>query len=189
LVGDWRSAIESDSGEITRLLGRIQEGDESARPRLIDLVYRELRHLADSCMRHERRDHTLQPTALVHEAYIRRLRERNVNFQNRIHFLAAASTVMRCILVDYARANLAQKRGGWRARIELDENLVMTEGNSEQMLALNRALERLTALDPRQGKIVDLRFFGGLTEDETAVVLSLSPRTVNREWQSAKAWL
>jgi RNA polymerase sigma factor (TIGR02999 family) len=96
---------------------------------------------------------------------------------------------MRCILVDYARANLAQKRGGWRARIELDENLVMTEGNSEQMLALNRALERLTALDPRQGKIVDLRFFGGLTEDETAVVLSLSPRTVNREWQSAKAWL
>jgi RNA polymerase sigma factor (TIGR02999 family) len=165
------------------------DGDGQAASRLIPLVYRELRQMAARQMRHERVDHTLQTTALVHEAYLKLVEQTPASWQNRAHFFAVAAQVMRHILIDHARGQAREKRGGGVAVIQLDEALVFSPEQSSELLEVDAALRRLTELDPRQGKIVELRFFGGLTVDETAAVLGISPKTVKRDWSVAKAWL
>ena len=177
------------STEVTVLLTQLAEGDEQAASRLIPLVYRELRQMAARQMRRERVDHTLQTTALVHEAYLKLVEQTPASWQNRTHFFAVAAQVMRHILIDHARGQAREKRGGGVAVIQLDEALVFSPEQSSELLEVDAALHRLTELDPRQGKIVELRFFGGLTVDETAAVLGISPKTVKRDWSVAKAWL
>jgi RNA polymerase sigma-70 factor, ECF subfamily len=176
-------------GDITQLLTKMTSGDHQAGSALVPLVYDELRRLARRYMRHERPDHTLQGTALVHEAYLRLIDQREITWQNRAHFFGVAAQVMRRILVDHARAKLAHKRGGAQQKISLDVAVAFTPEQSEQLLALNEALKRLSHLDPRQDRIVELKFFGGLTDEEVAVVLGISTRTVKRDWSVAKAWL
>jgi RNA polymerase sigma-70 factor, ECF subfamily len=176
------------AGEITRLLGKVRSGDESARSTLIGVVYSELRKIAAAMMRSERPGHTLQATELLHEAYLK-LVGRESNFENRAHFFAAASTVMRRILIDYARSHRSARRGGGQPPLALDENALFSLEQSDQILALEEALQRLQDIDPRQARIVELRFFGGLTEEETAKVVGVAARTVKRDWKIAKAWL
>lgn len=158
---------------------------------LFALVYDELRRLAANALQSERRDHTLQPTALVHEAYLRLASEPEPRWENRAHFLAVAARAMRRILVDHARSRNAQKRGSGGARIALEdiESSLVDPGQDVDLLALDEALLRLTELDPRQAQIVELRFFGGLTVEETAVTVGASARTVKRDWQMSRAWL
>lgn len=174
---------------ITRLLQRMGKGDREAESRLVPLVYGELRRLARHYMRNERVSHTLQATALVHEAYLRLVDERQVNWQNRAHFLGVAAQVMRRILVDHARGLHRLKRGGEQRTVVLEEAIVNLKAPSSDLVALDQALTRLAELDPRQGRIVELRFFGGLTVEETAEVLGISPKTVKRDWSVARAWL
>jgi RNA polymerase sigma factor (TIGR02999 family) len=140
-------------------------------------------------MRREREDHTLQTTALVNEAYLRLVDQKGKSWQNRAHFFAVAAQVMRRILVDYARKHRAQKRGGEQQKLELEGDVAITPERSDELLLLDQALERLKAWDARQSRIVELRFFGGLTNEETAEVLGVAPRTVKRDWQVAKSWL
>src|SRR5215831_7085684 len=175
--------------DVTALLGELTKGNPDAGPKLIPLVYGELRRLADSYMRRERTGHTLQTTALVHEAYLKLLGQRSVDWQNRAHFFGIAAQVMRRILIDHARGHVRDKRGGGREAVPLDEALVFSPERSADFLELDSALERLAELDPRQAKIVELRFFGGLTVEEAAEVLGISPKTVKRDWSVAKAWL
>lgn len=156
---------------------------------LLPVVYQELRRLAASYLRRERPGQTLQPTALVNEAYLRLLKDRPERWQNRAHFCAIAAHSMRQILIERARARHAQKRGGERARVTLDEGLVGAEDRSIDLLALDEALERLSAMDPDQARLIELRFFGGLTVEETAEVMGISPATVKRHWTIARAWL
>jgi RNA polymerase sigma-70 factor (ECF subfamily) len=181
--------MSTQPGEVTRLLFELRQGDRDAEARLIPLVYRELRSLAARYLRAERVGHTLQPTALVHEAYLRLTAMKSVNWQDRCHFFAVAAQVMRRILVDHARARQAVKRGRSYAPIQLDDSLLAADQKSNELIALDDALNRLAVHDPRQSKIVELRFFGGLSEEETAVVLGISERTVKRDWRVAKAWL
>ena len=176
---------------MTRLLAQVSSGQAGARAALFDVLYAELRRLAGAVMRRERPDHTLQPTALVHEAYIRLMGPGGA-FENRAHFLAVAATAMRRVLVDHARARQTDKRGGSSARLDVEDldSLAREDVEPEiDLLALDDALTRLDALDPRQGRIVELRFFGGLTVEETAEVVGISERTVKREWQISRAWL
>jgi RNA polymerase sigma-70 factor, ECF subfamily len=178
-------------GEVTRLLGLASSGDDGARGVLFDLLYFELRRLASSAMRAERPDHTLQPTALVNELYVR-LAGSESRFENRAHFLAVAATAMRRMLIDHARVRRAGKRGGGVAAVaidDLDALPLAPEPDGIDLLALDDALVRLLALDERQGRIVELRFFGGLSVEETAAVVGVSERTVKREWQISRAWL
>ena len=175
--------------DVTELLVDWSNGDQQALNKLIPLVYDELHRLASRYLRRERPDHTLQTTALVHEAYIRLVREKNGNWQNRVHFFAVASQLMRHILVDYARSHNASKRGGDYARLSFDERLIVSKEKSADLMALDEALNCLAAIDPQQSRVVELRVFGGLTVEETAEALGLSPRTVKREWSMAKAWL
>jgi RNA polymerase sigma factor (TIGR02999 family) len=175
--------------DVTILLAELTKGNEEAASRLIPLVYAELRRLAASYMRRERSDHTLQPTALVHEAYLKLIQQRSIDWQSRAHFFGIAAQVMRRILVDHARGHLREKRGGGERPVPMDEALVFAPEQSVELLKLDQALERLTKLDPRQGKIVELRFFGGLTVEQTADLLGISPKTVKRDWSMAKAWL
>jgi RNA polymerase sigma factor (TIGR02999 family) len=156
---------------------------------LLPLVYQELRRLAASYLRRERAGYTLQPTALVNEAYLRLLKDRPDRWQNRAHFCAIAAHSMRQILIERARARDAQKRGGARARVTLDEALVAGGDRSIDLVALDQALERLAAIDPEQARLVELRFFGGLTVEETAEAMNISPATVKRHWTVARAWL
>ncbi len=181
--------MESKAGEVTQLLVQLRAGHRDAEAQLIPLVYNELRRLAAHYLRAERPDHTLQPTALVHEAYIRLTRLQEVDWQSRTHFFATAATVMRRILVDHARAHRADKREGFREAVSLEEALLVSPARSAQLIALDEALDRLAKLDARRSKIVELRFFGGLGEEETAQVLGVSARTVKRDWRVAKAWL
>jgi len=153
------------------------------------LVYDELRRLAAAYLRRERSDHTLQPTALVHEAYLRLVEERRVGWKSRSHFFGVAAKLMRRILVDHARAQLAEKRGARPPRVALTEAIAMSRERPDEMVALDDSLTRLTTLDPQQGHIVEMRVFGGLTVAETAAALSISPATVKRDWSFAKAWL
>ena len=176
-------------GEVTRLLVEIRGGNRQAQSDLIPLVYDELRRLAEARMRKERPDHTLQPTALVHEAYLRLVGGPAVDWQDRAHFFAIASRLMRRILVDHARAHHAGKRGGPEQKLALDENLVLTGEKSEDLLALDEALVKLGEQDPRLVQVVEMRFFGGLSAEEIADVLGISPRTVKRDWSLARAWL
>ena len=174
---------------VTDLLVHWREGDQEALNKLIPLVYDELHKLASRYLRRERRDHTLQTTAVVHEAYLKLVNQRDANFENRLHFFAVAAQIMRRILVDYARRHHASKRGGDLYKLSLDEALVTSEEKGADLLALDEALERLAAIDQRQSRVVELRVFAGLTLEETAQALNISPSTVRREWSMAKAWL
>lgn len=175
--------------DVTRVLVDWSGGDREAPNRLIPLVYEELRQLARQYLQRERDDHTLQATGLVHEAYLRLVDQGTATWQNRAHFFGVAAHVMRRILVDYARSHRADKRGGGWDKLELDEAMAPSGERSVDLIALDDALKDLLALDPRQSQIVELRFFGGLTNEEVAEVLDISPRTVKREWRMAKAWL
>ena len=175
--------------DASRLLQAWGSGDLQARDDLLPIVYRDLRQRAARYLRHERRDHTLQPTALVHEAYLRLVGQDRVAWQNRAQFFGVASQMMRRILVDHARAHEAAKRPGGALKVTLDDRIGAAAPPDCELLLLDQALNDLVKIDPRQGQIVELRYFGGLSEQETAEVLSLSRSTVTREWQSARAWL
>ena len=175
--------------QVTQLLASWGQGNLEARAELMSVVYDELRRLAASYLRRERSDHTLQPTALVNEAYLRLVEQQNVSWQNRHHFFGAAAQLMRRILVDHARGRLAEKRGSGFAKVELTEAIAMSREQPAEMLALDESLTRLAAQDPQQGRIVELRVFAGLSVEETAALLQISPATVKRDWAMAKAWL
>jgi RNA polymerase sigma factor (TIGR02999 family) len=177
------------SGDVTRLLVKWSQGDESARETLLPLVYAELHRVAASYLRRERADHTLQPTALVHEAYLKLVEEHHVDWRGRGHFFGVAAKLMRRILVDHARAHLADKRGGRAARVPLTETILMSQARPDELLALDEGLARLASFDPQQGRIVELRAFAGLSVEDTAAALAISPATVKRDWAMAKAWL
>ena len=182
----------SRAGDITRLLRLVRQGDPNAADRLLPLVYDQLRYVARAVMRRERRDHTLQPTALVHEAWIRLTEEAQPDYRDRTHFLFIAAKVMRRILVEYARARRAAKRGGRRQRVALEDLKSPPEAPSRvdvDMLALHEALIALEALNTRQAKVIELRYFGGLTIRETADALGLGTTTVEDDWEFARAWL
>jgi RNA polymerase sigma-70 factor, ECF subfamily len=182
--------LNPESGEITQLLANMKLGNVDAEARLISLLYRDLRRVAGSYMRNERADHSLQPTALVHEAYLRLRKVHSIDWQSRSHFLAVAAHTMRHILVDHARAKHAGKRGlEWnRVSIEVGELSAALE-STVNIVELDEALGRLETFDQRQAKVVEMRFFGGLSEDEIGAQLGISERTVKREWRIAKAWL
>lgn len=177
------------NGEITLLLSSHRQGDEAAGSELAGLIYPQLRKLAQDYLRGERADHTLQPTALVNEVYLRLGNQQDKDWKNRAHFLAVSATIMRQVLVDYARMRRSKKRGGGVPKVALDSLQLVAEGRPEKMMALDEALLRLSKLDARQSRIVELRFFGGLSDEEIAEVLDISKRTVQREWQYARAWL
>jgi RNA polymerase sigma factor (TIGR02999 family) len=178
-----------EDNEVTLLLSALTRGDDGAASKLIPVVYDELRRLAASYMRRERPDHTLQATALVHEAFLKLVEQRAVNWQSRAHFFGVAAQLMRRILIDHARGHLRQKRGGEHKKVSLDEAFIFSEQQSAELLAVDESLTRLSKLDARQGRVVDLRFFGGLSVEEAAEVLGISPKTVKRDWSIAKAWL
>jgi RNA polymerase sigma factor (TIGR02999 family) len=179
----------ADPHEVTQILQEWNDGSTEAPARLMSLVYAELRRLALSYLRREREAHTLQPTALVHEAYLRLVDQTQVTWENRAHFFGIAAQLMRRVLVDHARAHLAEKRGGSGIKLQLDEARFMPEEKGDDLLALDEALERLSQTDPRMSRVVELRFFGGLSEPEAADVLGVSERTVRRDWRMAKLWL
>jgi RNA polymerase sigma factor (TIGR02999 family) len=182
-------AAPSNPGDITILLRRVQDGDREAEKSLVSAVYNELHRMAARYMRRERMGHTLQTTALVNEAYLKLVNQKEANWQNRSHFFAVAAQVMRRILVDYARNRLAEKRGGGQEALPLEEGLVFTPERCAQLVALDAALERLEVQDKRVSKVVELRFFSGLSVDETAEALKISTRTVKRDWNFGRAWL
>jgi len=188
-----QSRAEQDSGAIdrqtvTRLLRRMSSGEKDAFDQLVPLVYDQLRRLASRCLFSERGDHTLRATALVHEAYIR-LADAGGDWKDRVHFYAVAARVMRHILVDHARAGKRQKRGEGLEHIALDQALLVSSQRSQDLSALDESLNRLAAHDPRKSQVVELLFFGGLTYEEAAAALGISPATVHRELRMAKAWL
>jgi len=181
-------ADTESSGDLTKLLSEVAKGDKVAASQLVPLVYSQMRRLAAAYMRRERENHTLQATALVHEAYLK-LVDQRTDWQSRAHFFGVAAQVMRHILIDHARGHSRAKRGGAKEAVTLDEGLVFSDEKSEELLALDEALQRLAKLDTRQAKVVEMRFFGGLTVEETAEALSISPITVKRDWSLARAWL
>jgi RNA polymerase sigma factor (TIGR02999 family) len=180
--------MSSQTG-ITQLLSDAGNGDQKALDSLLPLVYGELRRLAEHYLRQERPDHTLQATALVHEAYLRLVDQTSITWQNRAHFFSIAAQVMRHLLVDHARSHHAEKRGGGAQKLSLDEAVSFFAEREVNLVALDEALIELTRLDERQGRIVELRFFGGLTIDEVAEVLKITPGAVRYDWRMAKAWL
>ncbi len=175
--------------EVTQLLLDWSKGNRAALDKLIPLVHTELRRLASRYMAKERKDHTLQTSALVNEAYLRLVDQKHVQWQNRAHFFAIASQLMRRIVVDYARAHGQEKRGGNARRVSLEQAAQLSREPAADIVALDNALQRLTAVDPRRSQVVELRFFGGLSVEETAEVLKVSPITVMRDWKLAKAYL
>jgi len=179
----------SQDKEVTRILLELSDGKPGAAAELLERVYQELRGLARRKMRGQPRDHTLQPTALIHEAYLRLLGGGTPQWADRGHFFAAAAAAMRSILVDHARARSAQKRGGGRRRVSFSEAADPSTDHAADVLAVHESLEKLAALDPRKSATVELLFFGGLTVEEAAAVLGSSPRTVKRDWRFARAWL
>jgi RNA polymerase sigma factor (TIGR02999 family) len=174
--------------DVTMLLKQMGEGDQDAVSQIVPLLYQELRKMAARSLRGERPDHTLQATALVHEAYLRLVDQREVHWNNRNHFFGVAAQVMRRILLDYARNHRAAKRGGALPRLSLDEALAFTPEQCSELVAIDELLSRLSTLDPQQARIVELRFFAGLSIQESAAVLGISPATVKRDWTMAKAW-
>jgi RNA polymerase sigma factor (TIGR02999 family) len=179
----------SENEEVTLLLSALTRGDDGAASKLIPVVYDELRRLAGSYMRRERADHTLQATALVHEAYLKLIEQRSANWQSRAHFFGVAAQLMRRILIDHARGHSRQKRGGEHKKVSLDDAFVFSEQQADELLAVDDSLNRLAEIDPRQARVVELRFFGGLSVEEAAEVLAVSPKTIKRDWSVAKAWL
>ena len=180
--------MSADDGQVTLLLKAMKNGDESAAGKLLPLVYDELHRLAKSYMQRERLDHTLQPTALINEAYMR-LARGSVDWQGRQHFIGVAANVMRRLLVDHARAHNAEIRAGGLKRVELDEGLLVSSERSDEVLALHEALTMLEGLDPQQAKVVELRYFGGFSVEEIGEILEISPRSVKRHWALARIWL
>ena len=178
----------ADGGDVTLLLRAMKNGDERAAEQLLPLVYMELHRLAKAYMRRERSDHTLQPTALINEAYLRLARE-NVDWQSRQHFIGFAANVMRHLLVDHARAHNAERRAGDLDRVELEEGFMMSRERSKEVIALHDALSTLEGVDPRQSKVVELRYFGGFSVEEIGEILEMSPRSVKRHWALARIWL
>jgi RNA polymerase sigma factor (TIGR02999 family) len=186
----WPDMKELRPRDVTRLLDDWSQGNRSALDDLMPLVHAELHRLARGYLARERPGHTLQPTALINEAYLKLVGERHMQWQSRAHFVGVAAQLMRFILVDHVRKKHYQKRGGGAVRVTFDENLnVSAEERSEELLALDDALRRLTAQDPRKGQIAELRYFGGLSVEETAEALSISVATVMRDWRLTKAWL
>jgi RNA polymerase sigma factor (TIGR02999 family) len=183
------SLSKVSSPDVTQVLQEVSHGVKDAPARLMPLVYDELRRLADHYLRQERPDHTLQPTALVHEAYLRLVDQSRVEWQGRAHFIGVAAQLMRRILVDHARRHHASKRGGFQQRLSLDEAVDYSQPRDLDLVALDDALNALEQFDERQSRIVELRFFGGLTIEETAEALGVSPATVKVDWNMAKAWL
>ena len=179
----------ASSERVSKLLLNWGQGDQGAREALIPLVYDELRRLARRHLRRERPDHTLQSAALVNEAYLRLIRQEQPQWQNRAHFFGVAAQLMRHILVDHARNRAAAKRGAGAPRLTLDPDIALPQERDLDLIALDVALNELAALDPQQSRLVELRFFGGLSIEETSVVLGVSPATVKREWATARAWL
>ena len=177
------------SHNITHLLNEWSDGDRQALDKLTPLVYEELRHQAARYLRRERPGHTLQTTALIHEAYLRLIDAKDVHWQSRAHFFAIAANLMRRILVEHARRRDADKRGGSHVRVQLDEALAVAVESDVDLLAIDEALDRLAAIDPQQARVVELRFFSGLSVEETAAALGVSPKTVKRDWSVARAWL
>jgi RNA polymerase sigma-70 factor, ECF subfamily len=177
--------MNADDGQVTVLLKAMKDGDESAAGRLLPLVYNELHKLARSYMQRERRDHTLQATALINEAYLRLARD-NVDWQSRQHFIGVAANVMRRLLVDHARARNAAMRAGGMQRVEFEEGFMLSDERSKEVLALHDALANLETVDPNQAKVVELRYFGGFSIEEIAEILHISPRTVKRHWALAR---
>src|SRR5438132_7060941 len=175
--------------EVTQLLLDWSNGNQAALDRLTPLVYEELHRLAHRHMTRERRDHTLQTSALLNEAYLRLIDQRNVHWQNRAHFFSIASRLMRRILVDHARAHKYAKRGGGASRVSLDEAAFVSHERASELVALDDALTSLAAIDQRKCQVVELRFFGGMSVEETAAALGVSPITIKRDWSTAKAWL
>lgn len=182
-------AHQADSENITRLLIQLTNGNQDAVDALLAMIYDELRRLAASYLRRERPDHTLQPTALVHEAYMRLIDQTQVNWQNRAHFFGVAAQMMRRILVDHARVHNAEKRGHEYQKLSLDENIDKAVERSHELIMLDDALKTLAEVDPQKSRIVELRYFGGLTVEETAEVMGVTPITIKRHWRMAKAWL
>lgn len=174
---------------VTELLARCRGGEKAARDQLFQVVYSELRRVARGYLKRERENHTLEPTALVHEAYVRLVNQPNASWEDRTHFFATAAEIMRHILVDHARKRVAAKRGGAEATIALSDDIRGTDQRELRLLDVDEALTKLALIDPQQSKVVELRFFGGLTIEETAEALSISPATVKREWTMARAWL
>jgi len=179
----------TSSNQVTELLARWSNGEDAAREKLVPLVYDELRRVAKRCLASQPRDQTLQSTALVHEAYLRLVGRNEVRWQNRVHFFAVAARLMRGILVDHARMRSASKRGGGNLTITLEDAFVSPKQRDVDLVALDDALNALSALDPKQGQLVELRFFAGLSIEDTSHVLGISPATVKREWATARAWL
>jgi RNA polymerase sigma-70 factor (ECF subfamily) len=180
---------EQARAELTTLLNRVKGGDSSAQSDLMPLIYKELHAIAQNHMRHERQDHTLQATVLVHEAFLQLVGNSKIDWQNRAHFFALASRAMRRVLIDYARKAHAAKRPDAYQQVELESGLAVFEDRSIDLLALDEALLRLETWDPRQSKIVEMRFFAGLSFEEIAEVLGISERTAKRDWVVARAWL
>jgi RNA polymerase sigma factor (TIGR02999 family) len=181
--------MNAATGEVTQMLVELRRGNKEAEGKLIPLVYNELRRIAATHLRREPPQHSLQPTALVHEAYLRLIKIQEVDWQSRSHFFAVSSTLMRRILVDHARAGKAHKRGdGWDT-LSINEALLPAPQRAPEVLALDEALTKLALLDERQAKIVEMRFFAGMSEEEAGDVLGVSARTVKRDWRVAKAWL
>jgi len=181
--------MPSSPQQVTELLTAWSSGDQAARDRLVPLVYDELHRLAHKYMKREAPGHTLQTSALVNEAFVKLVDQRNVRWQNRAHFFAIAAQVMRRILVDHARGRQAAKRGAGVHPVSFDDGLYVSEKRNAEVVAVHEALEQLAKFDQRKGQVVELRFFGGLSIDETAQVLGVSPGTVMRDWTLAKAWL
>ena len=181
--------VTAKQSNVTQILRDWNEGDAEAPARLMPLVYEELRRRAADCLRRERRDHTLQPTALVHEAYVKLVEQNRAQWKDRTHFCSVAAQLMRRILVKYAEAHNADKRGGQLQKIYLDETRELAQERAPDLLALDDALKNLAVSHPRESEIVELKFFGGLNAKEIGEVLNVSTKTVLRDWQFAKAWL
>jgi RNA polymerase sigma-70 factor, ECF subfamily len=177
-----------EGGQVTQLLKAMANGDAAAAEDVLPLVYGELHRLAKSYMRRERPDHTLQATALIHEAYLRLARE-DTDWNSREHFIGVAANVMRRVLVDYARAHKAEQRGGGLKRVEMNEELAISPERLDEVEALDQALKKLELENPRQGRVVELRYFGGLSVEQIASLLGVSPRSVKRDWSLARIWL
>jgi len=182
-------STDVSSENLTELLVNWGNGDTQALEKLTPLIYRDLHRLAHRYLRSEPPNHTLQSTALVHEAYLRLIDQGHVQWQNRAHFFGISAQLIRRILVDYARARHAEKRGGSAAMLQLDESIAASEEQNLDLILLDNCLKELSELDPQQARVVELRYFAGLTVEETAEVMRISPRTVKREWRLAKAWL
>jgi len=183
------ASVSPESSSLTQLLRRCREGDRAAMETLMPLVYEELRRLAGSSLRGQSPGHSLQPTALVHEAYLRLADRAQPDWQNRAHFFGVAANIMRQILVDHARSKCAAKRGGGAAKVEFQESLEYSDERARDLIALDDALKALSSLDERKARSLELRYFGGLTVEETAEVLGISVATVGREIRFAEAWL